>query len=245
MVKEGDEELSVNTLCITLSVLGLGILSFDIASRFRLDVFEVTVRPLMELLFRCEDDPEYLPPCRWAGDQESDDNRPLITEVTPAMAFVRSDASGPVRAGGSQVRAITRTLEYLIKKSGSKRVTLQAVEHMVLVHNREKPYAFLVDTIEAQNGWTDLLKVYMRKEQYSECVRLVETHLKYWHPQPVAAMGCIGDGMVINVPLLVQLHRAMKISSSESEEMAELVGKLEKTLDTLKATLATLAERLI
>jgi hypothetical protein len=237
-----EEDLSVKSLCKTLSGLGLGILSFDIASRFHIDVFECSICPLIELLVRCENDPSFLPPCRWASENAE---RPLITEISPAMAFVRSDASGPVRAGGSQVRAIMKTLEYLVRKAGSKRVTLEAIERFVLVHNREKPYAFLVDIIESQNGWTDLLRVYMRKEQYGECVRLIETHLKYWRPEPTVSMGSLGGGMIINVPLLVQLQRALQSSASEDEELAYISAKLDQTLETVKTTLAELSQRLI
>jgi hypothetical protein len=159
------------------------------------------------------------------------------------MAFVRSDASGPIRAGGSQLRAILKSVEYLLEKAGSKRVTLEAIEHIVLVHDRERPYAFLVDLIERQKGWCDLLKVYMRKEMYRECVRLVETHLKYWRPEVTAPISSLD--FVVNVPLLVQLQRALHMTANESGEMAQLSEKLDQTLEIVKGTLNDLADRLI
>jgi len=238
---ETPQGVNVMTLCRTLAALGLGILSYDIAARFRLDVFKSTISPLIELVLRCERDPEYLPPCRWAPEDSAD--RPLIPEITPAMAFVRSDASGPIRAGGSQLRAILKSVEYLLEKAGSKRVTLEAIEHIVLVHDRERPYAFLVDLIERQKGWCDLLKVYMRKEMYRECVRLVETHLKYWRPEVTAPISSLD--FVVNVPLLVQLQRALHMTANESGEMAQLSEKLDQTLEIVKGTLNDLADRLI
>ena len=111
-----------------------------------------------------------------------------------------------------------------------------------LIRNREKLYPFLIDILESQNGWTDLLKLHMRKEQFGECVRLIETHLKYWRPSPIEDKeGC----MMINVPLLVQLQRALKLAAIESEELSHLSVKLDVTLEGVKATLAELSSRLI
>ena len=237
--------VSPSQLCRTLSALGLGILAFNIAAMFRLDLFKTAICPLIELVIKCEDDPSYLPPCRWEDADPVTDASVLLPRVTPTMSFVRSDASGPVRAGGSQLRALYQSLELLVRKANSKRVTLDAIEYVFLVKNRRKIYAFLVDIIEAQNGWTDLLKVYMRKELYRDCVRLVETHIKFWRPSPTTNLHA--EAMVINVPLLVQLQRAVRIAEAEGsdKEMTSLCEKLDSTLDGLKATLADVSQRLI
>lgn len=239
--------VSPSQLCRTLSALGLCILAFHIATMFKLDLFKTAICPLIELVIKCEDDPSYLPPCRWEDNPKSSvtDHSILLPRVIPSMSFVRSDASGPIRAGGSQLRALYQSLELVVQKAASKRVTLEAIEYVFLVKNRQKIYTFLVDIIESQNGWTDLLKVYMRKELYRDCVRLVETHIKFWRPSPTVNLH--GDAMIINVPLLVQLQRAIRIAEAEGsdKEMTSLCEKLDITLDGLKSTLADVSQRLI
>ena len=229
--------VSVMQLCRTVAALGLGVISFEIAQRHRVDIFKSSICPLIELVMKCEADPAFLPPCRLEGN---DCDNILMPEVVPAMAFVRSDASGPIRAGGSQLRALLRTLEHVVRKANSKTITLEAIEYVFLVRNRSKIYSFLIDLVESQNGWTDLLKLYMRKELYSECVSLVETHVKFWRPDPTETD--LGT-MVINVPLLVQLQRALAMV--EEQEVSQLSKKLDSCLETLKSTLSEVSQRLI
>ena len=98
--------------------------------------------------------------------------------------------------------------------------------------------------IEEAGGWTDLLRIYMRKENYRECVRLVETHVKYWRPD---ISGEASSGMIINVPLLVQLQRAIEavVVETEEDEYSFLLEKLNIALDELKETLRVVSERLV
>jgi hypothetical protein len=246
ILEESTGCVSPSQLCRTLSALGLGILAFHIATMFKLDLFKTAICPLIELVIKCEDDPSYLPPCRWEDPKSvADHSILLLPRVIPSMSFVRSDASGPIRAGGSQLRALYQSLELLVRKAASKRITLEAIEYVFLVKNRPKIYTFLVDIIESQNGWTELLKVYMRKELYRDCVRLVETHIKFWRPSPTVNLHA--EAMIINVPLLVQLQRAIRIAEAEGsdKEITSLCEKLDITLDGLKSTLADVSQRLI
>lgn len=231
--------VSVQILAKNLAAMGLLMLASSLARLFGVDVFQCVVAPYVELLVRCEADPQFLPPCRW----EESESTTLVPEVLPSMSFVRSDAGGPIGTAGSQIKAMHRALEHVLRTSKSKQTTLNTIEHLFLVKNRENIPNFLIDIIESQDGWTDLLKVYMRKECFAESVRLVETHVKFWRPDPAAPV--FASEMVMNVPLLVQLQRALQLAGMEDEELAQLGVKLDAALEVLKQTLKHVAQRLM
>jgi hypothetical protein len=84
----------------------------------------------------------------------------------------------------------------------------------------------------------------MRKENYRECVRLIETHVKYWRPTPSDPLG---SGMMLNVPLLAQLQRALElvVLETEDDELQFLLKQLNVALDELKETLREISQRFV
>ena len=233
--------VNVSALCRTLSALGLIIISAQLANRFKLDLFQSALCPFAELVIQCERDPAFLPPCRWERpEDESVDN--LMPRIVPAMAFVRSDASGPIGTSGNQLRAMLSAMEYVVRKSRSKRVVIDLIEFIYFSKNSDKIPNFLVDILEAAGGWTDLLTIYMRKEDYRACVRLVETHVKFWRPDPTDPMT---GTMLLKVPLLVQLQRAMQLAVVGDDETGFLLQKLDAALEQLKSTLSEVSQRMV
>jgi hypothetical protein len=242
-----DGKVSVELLCRNLSALGLVIQAAKLAAAFCFNksfFFSSVIAPYLELLLKCEKDLSYLPPCRW--EQENGEKKNLLIPlVSPGMAFVRSDASGPI--GGSQIACMRRSLEFVLRNFssfGNKHLTLAALEYLMLTRGEEKIYAFLENLAEEQGAWTDLLRLHMRKENWKECVRLVETHVKHWRPDPC---GSEDKTMVIllDVPLLVQLQRALRTAASMDVDLGLLDRTLEETLETLKTTLQQVSQRLI
>ena len=233
-------------LCRNLSALGLIVISVALANAAKLEIFRASLAPYIELLLKCEDDAKYLPPCRWDPTETYDAKLPLIPQITPSMAFVRSDASGPIGTAGNQVRAMHRAMETVLRRTKSKNDIVDSIEYIYLVKNRSTVPNFLIDLLEAHTvgGWIDLLKLYMRKENYRECVRLIETHVKYWRPTPSDPLG---SGMMLNVPLLAQLQRALElvVLETEDDELQFLLKQLNVALDELKETLREISQRFV
>ena len=246
--------VSVQLLCRNLSALGLVIQAAKLAGAFcfaKNPFFSSVIAPYLELLLKCEKDLSYLPPCRWEQNEGAEKKNFLIPLVSPGMAFVRSDASGPI--GGSQIACMRRALEFVLRKNFSsscdsglnKHLTLAALEYLMLTKGEDKIYAFLENLAEEQGAWTDLLRLHMRKENWKECVRLVETHVKHWRPDPRGREEDKNATMMLDVPLLVQLQRALRTAASMDVDLCLLERTLEETLDTLKTTLQQVSQRLI
>ena len=95
---------------------------------------------------------------------------------------------------------------------------------------------------EERGMWLELLRMHMRAENFREAVRLVECHVKYWKPRVVDGFD---TKMRLDVPLLVQLQRALDIVRGEYPDADWLSDKLAQSLDELKSTLMLLSQRMI
>jgi hypothetical protein len=223
------------TLCRHLSAMGLVVASSDIAKLFRLDVAVVSLIPFCELMFQCHKDASFLPPCRLTNDADL----PLFQAVTPAMAFMRSDRTGPIGTAGDQLKAMTNTLEKIISESHPS-VLVDMVEFFLMHSPNNHIPSFLVNLAEDKGLWLVLLKAHMRRENFAEAVRLVETHVKFWMP------GSHEDQIMLNVPLLVQLQQALEMVDEDTLPNADkLLCKLEDALETLKETLSLVSQRTV
>ena len=174
---------------------------------------------------------------------------PTLSPVKPSMAFSRSDSTGPIGSGGNQLRAMYMTLENILgRREIHNNVIMDVIEFIYynsFVNSGARRRgqtgvvpAFLTTLAESRGMWLELLRLYMRTENFVEAVRLVEVHVKFWKPR-------IGDNDLssirLDVPLLVQLQRALD-SIDGCEQLAE---KLQDSLDELKMTLRIIGDRMI
>jgi hypothetical protein len=235
-----------------LSAIGLINLSIKISKKFSLNIFKSSLLPYLELLLKCEVDDRYLPPCRWQADDQEDKGSVMFCPVKPSMAFPRSDSSGPIGSGGNQLRAMYMTLEkILVEKKISNMVIMDVVEFLCFNSRTRKGNAgrgipaFLITLAESRGMWLDLLRMYMRTENFVEAVRLVEVHVKYWKPRIGEDDPSSLSHMRLDIPLLVQLQRAVEIVSQEIDGGDLLLDKLTSSLEELKMTLRMIGDRIM
>ena len=207
-------------LCKSLSALGLVLHSAKISAAYKLDLFSNTILPYVLLIQQGE-----APPCRIEGEGTGD--------VSTSMAFVRCDKTGPIGTGGDQIRAMTQSLQFVLQSCANIHCIIDTARCFDPVP------AWLTNLAEERRGWTLLLAIHMQRENWRECVRLVETHVKFWRPNPLEV-----PTDIINVPLLVQLQRALSATDEENSENSILLERLDSALEILKNTLHDLTQRI-
>jgi len=233
--------VSVVEICRNLAAVGLVKLASKIARKFNLDIFKAVILPYVELILKCQKDSSFLPPCRFEKPAEGGLSV-LLPPVTPSMAFTRSDSTGPISSGGDQLRAMYMMLESILRSPEIPNwVVMDTIEFLYLNLSSGCPSA-LIAIGEERGMWLELLRMHMRAENFREAVRLVECHVKYWKPRVVDGFD---TKMRLDVPLLVQLQRALDIVRGEYPDADWLSDKLAQSLDELKSTLMLLSQRMI
>ena len=230
-------------VCRNLAAVGLVKLAVKIAKNYSLDIFQSTILPYVELVLKCEKDSSFLPPCRF--EKQDTGLSALLPPVTPSMAFVRSDSTGPVGCGGNQLKGMYLMLESILRGSDIPNwVVLETVEflYLNLLPATHTCPSFMISIAEERGLWLELLRMYMRAENFREAVRLVECHVRYWKPRIVDG---VDPKVRLDVPLLVQLQRALDIVRGEYPDAEWLGDKLAESLEELKSTLSLLSERMI